>query len=198
MSRIAIPEQYQDNPASYAYGVMSPEISQAAILLSRAVYQHALVSLREFEAARVRVAQINGCVVCQAFRGATDISDYIEGLGHNSAGCVASRGDPAPDEAFYADLKNWRTSSLYSEREKIAIDLAERFSLAPQSVDQDEAFWARVKAAYSDKEIFDLMLSIGSWVAGGRVMHMLQFDTVCGVPVAPPKAISSVSAVAAE
>jgi alkylhydroperoxidase family enzyme len=190
MARIEIPTAFQNNPASYAYSVMSPKITQAALAFSEAVYCHSIVSLREFEAARGRVAQINGCTVCQKFRSARDVPGYIEGLGHSAKGAISDRGDPEPDEAFYANLENWRSSTLYSERERVAIDLAERFSLAPKSADNDEAFWKRVKAAYSDAELFDLMLAIGSWVAGGRVMHMLQFDSVCGVDFAPPRTVS--------
>ena len=181
MARIQIPAAFQDNPASYAFGNLSPQIARTALELSEAVYRHSVLSLREFEAARGRIAQINGCLACQKFRSARDVPAYLKGLGHDSVGAISNRGDPVPDEAFYADLENWRKSLIYSERERIAIDLAERFSLSPQSVDGDERFWERVKAAYSDEELFDLMLAMGSWVAGGRLMHMLQFDTVCGI-----------------
>jgi alkylhydroperoxidase family enzyme len=185
MARIEIPATFSSNPARYAFGTFSPRVAHAALDLSRAVYEHSILSLREFEAARGRIAQINGCVVCQRFRSARDVPGYLEGLGHNATGAICDRGDLEPDETFYADLENWRRSAVYSERERIAIDLAERFSLAPNSVDDDECFWARVRAVYSDDELFDLMLAMGSWVAGGRLMHMLQFDSTCGIDAAP-------------
>lgn len=191
MLRIEVPVEFAGSPASFAYGTMSPEIAGAALAFSKAVYRHALVSLREFEGARARVAQINGCVVCQNWRSARDVPGYMEGLGEDPTGSICDRGDPEPGEDFYANIENWRESPIYSEREKIAIDLAERFSLAPKSADGDDAFWAHVRAHYSDAEVFDLLLSISAWVAGGRVMHMLGFDSVCAVDAGPPRMLAN-------
>jgi len=189
MARISIPDEFQNDPAGYAYSTFVPSMSQARLALSRAVYQDSIISMREFEAARARIALINGCAMCQKFRSARDVPGYMEGLGGANEGASEERGGPAPDEQFYAEIENWRDSDLYSERERIALELAEIFSLAPKSVDDDDDFWRRVTAAYSDEEIFSLMLSMGSWVAGGRLLHMLQFDNVCGVVPAPPRII---------
>ena len=40
--------------------------------------------------------------------------------------------------------------------------------VADLPLDDDEDFWKRVNAAYSDEELFSLMLSIGTWVGGDR------------------------------
>jgi alkylhydroperoxidase family enzyme len=190
MARISIPDEYQYDPASYAYAKFVPRMSQARVALSTAVYRDAIVSLREFEAVRARIAQINGCQICQKFRAADDVAGYVDGFGAASSETVADRGGPAPDEQFYAEIQGWRDSPLYTERERLALQLAETFSLDPTAADDDEEFWARVNAAYSDEELFSLMLAIGTFVSGGRLLHMLQFDNVCGVVPPPPSAIT--------
>ncbi|HTR75221.1 MAG TPA: carboxymuconolactone decarboxylase family protein [Solirubrobacterales bacterium] len=183
MPQIAVPDQFENRSATYAYGTFSPELSKAAMEFSTSVYKNVRLPLREFEAARARVAQINGCQTCQAFRSGRDVPAYIEGNGGDATGSIADRGDKEPDEEFYENVADWQTSPIYSERERLAIDLAERFSLAPTSVDGDVDFWDRIHAAFSDEELFELMLAIGSWVAFGRVMHMLEFDggSACGI-----------------
>jgi alkylhydroperoxidase family enzyme len=189
VARISVPENFAHDPASYAFAAFAPSMSQARLALSTAVYRDAIISLREFEAARARIAVINGCEICKKFRSAQDVPGYIDGFGTGDGSSVADRGGPAPDEQFYAELEGWRDSTLYSERERLAIELAEAFSLAPKSLDDDEDFWKRMNTAYSDEELFSLMLSIGTWVGGGRTLHMLQFDNVCGVVPPPPSKI---------
>jgi alkylhydroperoxidase family enzyme len=189
MARISVPDQYQYDPASYAFAKFVPRMSQARRALSTSVYRDAIVSLREFEAVRARIAQINGCQICQKFRAADDVAGYVEGFGESRGDTVADRGGPAPDEQFYAEIEGWRDSPLYTERERLALELAEVFSLDATALDNDEDFWARVNGAYSDEELFSLMLAIGTFVSGGRLLHMLQFDNVCGVVPPPPSAI---------
>jgi alkylhydroperoxidase family enzyme len=194
MARISVPDEHQYDPASYAFARFVPRMSQARLALSRAVYRDAIVSLREFEAVRARIAQINGCQICQKFRAAEDVAGYLEGFGAGSGETVADRGGPTPDEQFYAEIEGWRNSTLYTERERLGLEVAEIFSLDPTSADGDEDFWARVNGAYSDEELFSLMLAIGTFVSGGRLLHMLQFDNVCGVVPPPPSAIELESA----
>ena len=50
---------------------------------------------------------------------------------------------------------------------------------SPDRIAQDEEFWARANAAFSDDEIVDLSYAIASWMANGRVLHALGLDTVC-------------------
>lgn len=56
---------------------------------------------------------------------------------------VADNG-PAPDEAFVAAIPHWRTSSLFDERERLALEFAERFAQEPKVLAADEDFWARM------------------------------------------------------
>jgi alkylhydroperoxidase family enzyme len=57
---IDIPEGRE--PIGYVWGEMAPGIGMAAATFSMSVYEHTTLGLREFEAARLRVAQINGCL----------------------------------------------------------------------------------------------------------------------------------------
>ena len=75
----------------------------------------------------------------------------------------------------------WRTATIFSERERIAIEFADRMGQEPKSLAQDEAFWQRAHAHFSDKEIVDLTFSVASWIALGRMTHVLGLDTTCAI-----------------
>ena len=181
MIRVDVPEQYRDDPSPYVWSTHVPEIAAAAVGYSKAVYEGSNLSLREFEGARVRTAQINGCLVCQSFRANRDLRGYLERVGGDVNRSVVGRGDAVPDEAFYAAVAEWRTSPLFSARERIAIEFADRMGMEPKSLASDEAFWQRAHAHFSDKEIVDLSFSVASWMAMGRVAHVLGLDTTCAI-----------------
>ena len=92
---------------------------------------------------------------------------------------LISDNGPAPDEAFYEAVEKWRTSPLFSPRERTAIEFAERFAEEPKVIAADEDFWDRAHALFSDAEIVDLAHSVAAWVGLGRVAHVLGFDSVC-------------------
>jgi alkylhydroperoxidase family enzyme len=154
---------------------LAPEVVGAAMQFSSVTYEHSILPLRVFEAARARTAEINGCRLCQNFRASRDLPRLYEGVR-----TVAENG-PAPDAAFYADVSNWRTSELYDEREKVAIEYAERLGQDPHGLPGDEDFWARAKAAFSDAELVDLSFCIACWMGQGRVLHAMGMDDVCAL-----------------
>jgi alkylhydroperoxidase family enzyme len=175
MPNITIPAEHLDNPIGYAIGHLAPERTGALYDFSTQVYKNSILPLREFEAARTRVALINGCQICQRFRSIDDVPTYLAGLGENPAQGVHTNG-PAPDEAFYLNIADWRTSDIYSPRERLAIEYAERFSAEPDALGYDATFWGRFKTAFSEAEIYDLTLAIAAFVAAGRLVHVLGFD----------------------
>jgi alkylhydroperoxidase family enzyme len=118
-------------------------------------------------------------------RAKRDLAGHLERSGGNPAKAVSERGDPAPDEEFYAQVENWRTWAGFSERERLVIEYADRLGSAPQSMDHDEAFWTKMHAHFSDAEIVDATFSIGSWMALGRLTHVLELDGVCMPTMAP-------------
>ncbi|EZP74080.1 hypothetical protein BV96_00168 [Sphingomonas paucimobilis] len=178
MIRIDIPADSAADPYSYAARTHGREIMAGADAFSKAVYQHSILSLREFEGARSRIAQINGCVICQQFRAAKDAPSMFAATGVRPDHLISDNG-PAPDEAFYDAVEQWRTSPLFSPRERLAIEFAERFAQEPKVIAADEDFWERAHALFSDAEIVDLAHSVAAWVGLGRVAHVLGFDSVC-------------------
>ena len=185
MMRIDVPDAYAENPMAFVAVTHVPEIVQAGLASSRATYENTNLTLREFEGARARTAEINGCRVCRSWRSARDLPDFLRGLGGDGTTPLLNRG-PAPDDAFYQAVSEWRSSPLYSERERIAIEYAEGMGIDPQGIAQDEDFWRRCKAAFSDREIVDLSFCIACWMGLGRIGHVLGLDVVCAVDTSMP------------
>lgn len=178
MLKIDVPAERADNPYAYAAQTHAQEIMAKAAGFSQAVYTHSKLSLREFEAGRSLIADINGCQICQKFRAARDVQSVVSGLGIRPDQTVIGNG-PAPDEAFYEAVKNWRSSDVFSDRERLVLEFAERFALEPKVLSADHDFWSRMKTRFSDGEIVDLAHCVASWMGLGRVAHVLGFDSVC-------------------
>jgi len=177
--RITLPDNTQD-PFQELGQYYASEIVGAAGLFSKTAYAKTTLPLRVFEAARARTAEINGCMVCRAFRAKRDLPE----LASKSAGSplpLLGAGE-APDEAFYQNISNWREWAGYSDRERIAIEMAERFCVEPQPLAKDDTFWESAKAAFSDEEIVQLLHCVASFVSTGRVAHVLGLDLICSVP----------------
>ena len=147
---IDVPEG--QDPITYVWGTMVPGIGPAAAGLSLAVYEHTTLGLREFEAARLRIAQINGCIFC--------------------LDCL-----PVP---FATAVEDWRTTDAFDDRTRLAAEYAERYALDHHGIDQD--FWDRMSAHYTDAEIVELSMCLGSWLAFGRLNHVLGLDATCVLP----------------
>jgi alkylhydroperoxidase family enzyme len=156
--RIDVPEG--KDPIGYVWGELVPEIGRAASSLSLSVYAHSTLGLREFEAARLRVAQINGCVFC--------LDWWTE------------RDGRKVEEGFLDAASQWRTTDAFDDRTRLAAEYAERYALAHH--DLDEEFWSRMSARFSQREIVESSMSIGSWLAFGRLNHVLGIDSACVLP----------------
>ena len=139
---------------------LRPEMGAAAGALSHAIYEQSIVPVRERELARMRIALINDCAICRQWRKTT------------GAAAVMTEDD-------YAHVTEWPTHAGYSERERLAIEYAERFALDHHNLDDD--FYARLRAAYSDAEVLDLTVCIGAWLALGRTLHVLGIDASCRI-----------------
>lgn len=144
----------------YVWGEMVPGIGVAAAAFSLSVYEHSTLGLREFEAARLRIAQINGCLFCQDWR---------------------TERDGQKVEPEFADaVTNWRTTDRFDERARLAAEYAERYATDHHGLDDE--FWARMFEHYTQAELVELSMSIGSWLAFGRLNRVLGLDTVCVLP----------------
>jgi alkylhydroperoxidase family enzyme len=178
--RIKIPDSYAESPMEFVAATHVPEIVQAGFAFSRATYEKTTLTLREFEGARARTAEINGCQICRSWRSARDLPAFLRGLGGDGTTALLKRG-PAPDDDYYRAVSQWRSSPMYSVRERIAIEYAEGMGTDPQGIARDEDFWQRCKAVFSDKEIVDLSFCIACWMGLGRVGHVLSLDGICAV-----------------
>ncbi|KAA8886142.1 carboxymuconolactone decarboxylase family protein [Nocardia colli] len=155
---IDIPEG--KDPIGYVWGEMVPGIGVAAAQFSMSVYSHSTLGLREFEAARLRIAQINGCIFCQDWR---------------------TERDGKKVEAEFADaVTDWRLTEAFDERTRLAAEYAERYALDHHGIDDE--FLTRMLTEYTQVELVELSMSIGSWLAFGRLNRVLGLDTVCVLP----------------
>jgi alkylhydroperoxidase family enzyme len=148
------------DPIGYVWGELVPGIGTAASAFALAVYSDSTLGLREFEAARLRIAQINGCLFCQDWR---------------------TERDGQKVEAEFADaVTEWRTTDLFDERTRLAAEYAERYALDHHGLDQD--FWERMLGSYSQREVVELTMCLGSWLGFGRLNHVFGLDAVCVLP----------------
>jgi alkylhydroperoxidase family enzyme len=150
MARISFPEHGLGEHVDWA--LMRPEMAVGMGALSKAVYENTQLDLREREAARWTIALINDCVVCQDTRAR-------EGAAHGV------------DDGFYGEVASWGTSTVLTDRERLAAEFAQRFALEHQQMDDD--FWDRLRAAYTDDEVADLTMCCGMFLGLGRILAVL-------------------------
>ena len=154
---------------------LRPELGAAAEALSRVVQERSIIPVREHEAARMRIAHINGCEPCSDTR-VIDMEAY--GL----------------DESFYADVDDPVRRGRYTTRERLAIEFAERFAAGREAF--DEEFWAELHEAYSDAELVDLGVSVAKWLALGRINAVFDLSVSCPLRILPsaPNAAAATAA----
>jgi len=148
------------DPITYVWGEMVPGIGPAAATLSLKVYADSTLGLREFEAARLRIAQINGCVFCQDWR--------------------TGRDGKQVEADFDRSVAQWRTTDAFDSRTRLAAEYAERYATDHHGIDDD--FWTRMRVDYTQNEIVELSMCLGSWLAFGRLNRVLGLDTACVLP----------------
>ena len=149
---------------------LRPELGEAAEALSRIVQERSIIPVREHEAARIRIAHINGCDPCSEAR-VQDMEAY--GL----------------DESFYEDVDYPDRRNRFTERERLAIEFAERFAAGQDAF--DDAFWADLRAAFSDEELVDLGVSVAKWLALGRINAVFDLAVSCPIRIAPSQSSRS-------
>ena len=167
MARIDIPEG--EGGELVQVWALSPELGAAVGGLAAAVYGDRLIEPRVREVARMRIAHINGCNVCQEWR-------FPE---------MADRG---VTEELYAHVDD-PDAGDYSTKERLAIEYAEKFALDHRSL--DDAFFERFRAEFTDAEIVELTAMIGNWLAFGRFQAVLDIAEACGW--APPRQAEEVT-----
>jgi AhpD family alkylhydroperoxidase len=155
MARIAIPEG--DGGDAVQVWSLRPEMGRAVNRLTDAAYNQSILPVRVREAARIRIAQLNECQVCLAFR-----ADSVKAQGLT--------------EEFYAHVGAHR-DERYSLAENLAIEYAERFALDHTGI--DDAFFVRLHECFTDAEILDLTICLAAFVGLGRTLHVLGITETC-------------------
>jgi alkylhydroperoxidase family enzyme len=165
MSRVTVP--VGKDPLVYVWTELATPLTAAAGAYSSAVYAKSSLTLREFEAARITMARVNQCAICIDWRTARDVP------GRSS--------DPGEvPESFYAEVGVRRNWDGLDERERLSAEFAERY--ATDHLGMDDAFWDRLHGHFSDDELVDLALCVGSWLALGRFNQVFDIDGACRVP----------------
>jgi alkylhydroperoxidase family enzyme len=158
MARIDVPE----GPGGEAAMIwtLRPEMAGMVDRMITTAYQRSILPAAEREVARMRVAQMNDCSACATFR----------------APSVLEAGVPAD---AYEHLDEYATYPGYTDRQRLAIEYAERFAVDHRAID-DELF-TRLRAQFADDEILDLTLCVAVYVGLGRTLEVLQVDEACAV-----------------
>ena len=130
---------------------LQPELGAAAMALVEAAYNRSILPVRVREAARMRIAELNDCTVCLAFR----------------ADSVKSQG---LSEDFYCQVGRDDDADL-SPQERLAVEYAERFATDHQGI--DDAFFVRLRQSFSDPEILDLTICLSAFLGLGRTLRAL-------------------------
>jgi AhpD family alkylhydroperoxidase len=117
---------------------------------------------RLHELVRMRIAQINGCTVCLAWR----TPEAIEaGVADELLGAVAT----------------WRQGADFTAAERVALEFTELFCGDSVSISDD--LMARLAEHFEPGEIVELALVIGKYLSQGRFMQVLGLDQdSCAVP----------------
>lgn len=130
---------------------LQPELGTAATRLVDAAYNKSILPVRVREAARMRIAQLNDCTVCLAFR-----ADKVraQGLG----------------EDFYCSVGSVEDSTL-SDQEQLAVEYAELFATDHTRI--DDTFIERLRGSFTDAEVFDLTVCLSAFLGLGRTLRAL-------------------------
>lgn len=150
-----------DDPGNWM--TLQPDLAAGLTALSEAVYSGSHLPLRIREVARMRIAEANQCQLCRNTRDARGV-----------------------DEALYEHILEWRDWPGYSDRERLAAEFAERFALDHLDMAQDDDFWVRLRASFTDHEIVGLNICCALWVGAGRAMRVLDVGQTCALVLPGP------------
>ncbi len=150
MARLVIPEG--EGGDAVQLWSLRPEMGAAVNRLVDAAYNKSILPVGVREAARMRIAQVNDCTVCLAFR-----ADRVKAQGLT--------------EAFYSHVGTHDEGSTFTTQESLAVEYAERFAIDHLSIDDD--FFERLRDEFSDPEILDLTICLSAFLGLGRTLRVL-------------------------
>lgn len=158
MARIALPDGDQLDVVKAL--TLRPEFAKAVGAMNAATFASSL-DWRLHELVRMRIALINGCTVCLAWRQPEAVE---AGLSEDALLGVA----------------DWRSRPDYSPAERVALEFTELFCGDSLAIDDD--LMDRLAAEFDPGEIVELSLVIGKYLSQGRFMQVLGLDQTCAIP----------------
>lgn len=162
MPQIDVPDGKE--PLTRRVWELRPQLRDATDAMTRAVFEQSELSPRLRELLRMRIAQINGCLVCMAFRDGAARDDGVD------EETLRQVGSPISDDRF-------------SARDRLVMDFAERFALAHHLI--DDAYFATLREHFDDGEILDLTFCVARFLAFGRLTRVLGLDDECALVAQP-------------
>jgi alkylhydroperoxidase family enzyme len=164
VANIAIPADR--DPMLFLWTERARALSGAAARFSNTVYYESTLSPREFEVIRMRIAQINGCRVCQSFRATRDVVDRFD------EGAV-------PEELYeHVGDPEWPG---FSERERLAMIFADRFATDHLALEADAALWQDLHEHFNDDELVELACCAGAHLVNGRINRVFDVEGDCSI-----------------
>jgi AhpD family alkylhydroperoxidase len=158
VARLDVP----DGPGGEAAMIwtLRPELGAMVERMIRGAYQQSILPPDERELARMRIAQINDCIACSDFRAPSVLDAGV-----------------APE--LYENVAAYATYPGYTDRQRLAIEYAERFANDPASI--DDAFFERLRQSFTDAEVLDLTLCVAVFLGLGRSLAVLGVDQSCAM-----------------
>ena len=132
---------------------LAPHFADVVAGYEKAVARTSL-DRRLHELVRYRVAQLNQCTVCLAFRW-----------------------DSGVDEDVLAQVNDWSTSDVFSQVERSALAFTEQFCRDSAAI--PDSLIAELEDLLPPGQVVELTLVVGKYVAMGRFMQVLGLDQSC-------------------
>ena len=160
MARIDIPS----GPGGEATMIwtLRPEMGSMVERMISTVYQRSILPPEEREVARMRIAQLNACSACSNFRAPSVLAAGVS-------------------EDLYEHLDEASGYPGYSQRQRLAIEFAERFAANHREIDDD--LFVRLRSSFSDQEILDLTMCVSVYLGLGRALEVLGVDSSCAIDI---------------
>jgi alkylhydroperoxidase family enzyme len=157
MPRVSIPADVPPIVALMQIGTPELAIHNHTRTWSEA-YAQTTLTPREREAWRQRLAHFEGCEHCATVRQGSQLT-----------------GEESIPDAFYDNIFNSSWEG-YSARERLLIDLIERFAEDHEQLRDDDDFWEEMHANFSDTEIVDVTYHM----IGPQLYRALMAKTLLG------------------
>jgi len=85
-------------------------------------------------------------------------------------------------EQLYANVENWANHPDFTAAERIALEFTEKFALEHRTL--DVKFFDRMHEHWTDEEIVEISICVGTWMSLGRVVRVLGAEVSCPLPIA--------------